>query len=59
MAKLAKTDLAANMKRPIGHYAYGRGKSMLFMSPAAISPEGGMAVVVVPPFVLQIDLHDY
>jgi superfamily II DNA helicase RecQ len=36
----------------------GGGKSMLFMLPAAVSPEGGITVVVVPLTALQSDLQD-
>ncbi|KAI4221646.1 MAG: hypothetical protein L6R40_008618 [Gallowayella cf. fulva] len=36
----------------------GSGKSMLFMLPATVSPEGGVTVVVVPLTALQADLQD-
>ena len=38
--------------------ATGSGKSMLFMLPAAVSPEGGVTIVIVPLTSLRADLKD-
>lgn len=51
-------DIMQRRLRVLVVMATGCGKSMLFMLPAAVSPDGGVTIVIVPLTALRADLKD-